>query len=121
MYDYYLGGAHNFEHDRRLAEQALGVAPWLKNLARLNRAWLRRAVLFMTQNDQRVHRTVRPTARHRDAPRRRRDPPPVILLNQRFQSIREVSLLVRLLGAGLTVTGHVHVSPRSAAMSRRPC
>jgi hypothetical protein len=47
MYDYYLGGALNFEHDRRLAEQALRVAPWLRDLARLNRTWLRRAVLFM--------------------------------------------------------------------------
>lgn len=47
MYDYYLGGAHNFEPDRRLADTALQTAPWLKDLARLNRAWLRRAVLFM--------------------------------------------------------------------------
>ncbi len=47
MYDYYLGGALNFEHDRRLGDQALQVAPWLKDLARLNRAWLRRAVSFM--------------------------------------------------------------------------
>jgi hypothetical protein len=47
MYDYYLGGAHNFEHDRQLADQALAAAPWLKDLARLNRAWLRRAVVFM--------------------------------------------------------------------------
>jgi len=49
MYDYYLGGGHNFEHDRQLADQALQVAPWLKDLARLNRAWLRRAVLFMME------------------------------------------------------------------------
>jgi hypothetical protein len=47
MYDYYLGGAHNFEHDRSLANQALAAAPWLKDLARLNRSWLRRAVVFM--------------------------------------------------------------------------
>ncbi|MGH3879945.1 MAG: SAM-dependent methyltransferase [Actinophytocola sp.] len=47
MYDYYLGGVHNFEPDRLLADKALQVAPWLKDLARLNRAWLRRAVLFM--------------------------------------------------------------------------
>jgi hypothetical protein len=47
MYDYYLGGAHNFEHDRLLADQALLVAPWLRDLARLNRTWLRRVVSFM--------------------------------------------------------------------------
>lgn len=47
MYDYYLGGAHNFALDRKLADQALQVAPWLRDLARLNRAWLRRAVEFM--------------------------------------------------------------------------
>jgi S-adenosyl methyltransferase len=50
MYDYYLGGVANFEPDRRLADQALQVAPWLKDLARLNRAWLRRAVLFMLEH-----------------------------------------------------------------------
>jgi len=44
MYDYYLGGAHNFGSDRRLAEQALAVMPWMGDAVRANRAFLRRAV-----------------------------------------------------------------------------
>jgi S-adenosyl methyltransferase len=28
MYDYHLGGAHNFEPDRVLADQVTQVAPW---------------------------------------------------------------------------------------------
>lgn len=36
MYDLWLGGSHNFEVDRRLAE----------DMARHNRSFLRRAVLF---------------------------------------------------------------------------
>lgn len=50
MYDYYLGGSHNFESDRALATQVEQVAPWVKQVARINRAWLRRVVDFlMTQ------------------------------------------------------------------------
>jgi hypothetical protein len=48
MYDYHLGGAHNFEPDRMLAGQVEQVAPWVKDVARINRAWLRRVVDFMT-------------------------------------------------------------------------
>jgi hypothetical protein len=44
MYDYYLGGSHNFEADRRLAEETIRVWPDLRHLARANRAFLRRAV-----------------------------------------------------------------------------
>jgi hypothetical protein len=47
MYDYYLGGSHNFESDRELATQVETVAPWVKDIARINRAWLRRAVDFL--------------------------------------------------------------------------
>lgn len=47
MYDFHLGGSHNFEADRALAEQVTQVAPWVKDVARINRAWLRRAVDFM--------------------------------------------------------------------------
>lgn len=46
-YDYYLGGAHNFAADRELAERARQVLPCVAAVARLNRAFLRRAVLHM--------------------------------------------------------------------------
>jgi S-adenosyl methyltransferase len=49
MYDFYLGGAHNFEPDRVLAAQVEQVAPWVKHVARINRAWLHRAVGFMME------------------------------------------------------------------------
>lgn len=48
MYDYHLGGGHNFEPDRALADQVAQVAPWVKDVARINRAWLRRVVDFLT-------------------------------------------------------------------------
>ncbi|GAB1513427.1 SAM-dependent methyltransferase [Actinophytocola sp. KF-1] len=47
MYDYYLGGSHNFESDRALAAQVEQVAPFVKDIARINRAWLRRVVDFL--------------------------------------------------------------------------
>jgi hypothetical protein len=47
MYDYYLGGAHNFETDRAMADKILGVYPDLALAARANRAFLRRAATFL--------------------------------------------------------------------------
>lgn len=47
MYDYYLGGSHNFESDRGLAAQVEQVAPFVKDIARINRAWLRRVVEYL--------------------------------------------------------------------------
>jgi len=47
MYDYFLGGSHNFAVDRELAEQVLAVYPDIALLARANRAFLRRAVRFL--------------------------------------------------------------------------
>jgi SAM-dependent methyltransferase len=47
VYDYYLGGSHNFAADRELAENALGAWPELPQIARANRAFLRRAVTFL--------------------------------------------------------------------------
>jgi S-adenosyl methyltransferase len=44
MYDYYLGGMHNFAADRELAEQVLAHMPEGLLLARENRSFLRRAV-----------------------------------------------------------------------------
>ena len=46
VYDYLLGGGHNFAGDRALAEKLLRLLP-ARDMARLNRAFLRRAVLFM--------------------------------------------------------------------------
>ncbi|MGW4209658.1 SAM-dependent methyltransferase [Lentzea sp. NPDC004789] len=47
IYDYLLGGGHNFAADRMLAEKVLQAQPNARTIARLNRAFLRRAVLFM--------------------------------------------------------------------------
>lgn len=46
VYDYLLGGGHNFAGDRALAEKLVTMLP-ARDMARLNRAFLRRAVLFM--------------------------------------------------------------------------
>ncbi|GIF49293.1 S-adenosyl methyltransferase [Asanoa ferruginea] len=49
IYDFYLGGAHNFAADRSLAEQAIADWPELPAIMRANRSFLRRAVRFMVQ------------------------------------------------------------------------
>lgn len=49
MYDYYLGGAHNFAIDREQAERMLAAVPHVVTGARSNRAFLRRAVRFCLQ------------------------------------------------------------------------
>lgn len=46
VYDYYLGGAHNFSVDREMAERAIGMWPDLPLIMQANRAFLRRAVRF---------------------------------------------------------------------------
>jgi SAM-dependent methyltransferase len=46
IYDYLLGGAANFETDREFAEKLLEVIPEARTAARMNRAFLRRAVRF---------------------------------------------------------------------------
>jgi len=48
MYDYYLGGSHNFAADRALAEQYMRVWPDMPHIARANRAFLHRAVTFLS-------------------------------------------------------------------------
>jgi hypothetical protein len=50
LYDYLLGGGHNFAADRELAERFLTAQPNARNIARHNRAFLRRAVLFMIES-----------------------------------------------------------------------
>ncbi|ONI84610.1 hypothetical protein ALI22I_29120 [Saccharothrix sp. ALI-22-I] len=44
VYDYYLGGAHNFAVDRKMAQQAIAMWPDLPLIMQANRAFLRRAV-----------------------------------------------------------------------------
>jgi SAM-dependent methyltransferase len=46
IYDYFLGGACNFEHDREFADKFLQILPDAELAARRNRAFLRRAVRF---------------------------------------------------------------------------
>jgi hypothetical protein len=48
MYDYLLGGSHNFAADRVAADQALRHMPELVGVMQANRAFLRRAVQFLT-------------------------------------------------------------------------
>lgn len=47
MYDYYLGGYHNFEVDREAAERVIQALPQTRALAQANRAFVRRVVDFM--------------------------------------------------------------------------
>jgi SAM-dependent methyltransferase len=47
IYDYFLGGAHNFAVDRRLAKQIAAMTPTIGQTMRSNRAFLRRAVRFL--------------------------------------------------------------------------
>ncbi|WP_268891578.1 SAM-dependent methyltransferase [Lentzea tibetensis] len=47
VYDYMLGGAHNFAVDREVGGQIEHLMPGLRNAARVNRRFLGRAVRFM--------------------------------------------------------------------------
>ena len=47
MYDYYLGGSHNFAVDRSTAQAMIAVVPDAPLMAQANRAFLRRAVQFL--------------------------------------------------------------------------
>jgi len=47
MYDYYLGGNHNFAADRAAAEQVLAALPNARAIARANRAFLANAVRYL--------------------------------------------------------------------------
>ncbi|MBP2477467.1 hypothetical protein JOF53_006339 [Crossiella equi] len=49
IYDYLLGGGHNFEMDRAAADRLLTVVP-ARDMARLNRAFLGRAVQFLAES-----------------------------------------------------------------------
>jgi SAM-dependent methyltransferase len=47
VYDYFLGGSHNFETDRRMAARLAQVMPDIGDIMRANRSFLRRAVRFL--------------------------------------------------------------------------
>ncbi|MDQ7904684.1 SAM-dependent methyltransferase [Phytohabitans sp. ZYX-F-186] len=47
VYDYFLGGMHNFDVDRRLAERVLAVAPWVQDVTHANRRFLKRLVEYL--------------------------------------------------------------------------
>ncbi len=47
VYDFYLGGSHNFAADREMARMAIGMWPELPQIMQANRAFLRRAVTYL--------------------------------------------------------------------------
>ncbi|MGH3786557.1 MAG: SAM-dependent methyltransferase [Pseudonocardiaceae bacterium] len=47
VYDYYLGGSHNFAVDRNMARQAMELWPELPLIMQANRAFLRRSVRYL--------------------------------------------------------------------------
>lgn len=49
IYDYFLGGAHNFEVDRRAAQEIIKTHPAIGLGMRANRSYLRRAVRFLCE------------------------------------------------------------------------
>jgi hypothetical protein len=49
IYDYYLGGAHNFAIDREFAKKAIAIMPDVRPLCALNRLFLRKAVRYLVQ------------------------------------------------------------------------
>jgi len=48
MYDYYIGGKNHFAADRKVAEKLLASVPSGRTGARENRAFLGRAVRYLT-------------------------------------------------------------------------
>ena len=50
VYDYLLNGSHNFAVDRALGDKIQKVMPAVRDAARINRSFLRRAVLFMVNS-----------------------------------------------------------------------
>lgn len=47
VYDYYLGGTHNFSADRDMGRSAIAIEPTVSDVARANRSFLGRVVRFM--------------------------------------------------------------------------
>ena len=53
IYDYWLGGTHNFAIDREVARGVTAVVPDTARIMQANRAFLHRAVRFLTEQGQR--------------------------------------------------------------------
>ncbi|MFJ3230771.1 SAM-dependent methyltransferase [Streptomyces sp. NPDC086787] len=49
IYDFYLGGSHNFEVDREAARRAMEFLPGLPKIMQANRAFMRRAVRYAVE------------------------------------------------------------------------
>jgi hypothetical protein len=49
IYDYLLGGTHNYEADREAIEKLLAIAPEIRDLAQANRAFLINTVQWLTE------------------------------------------------------------------------
>ncbi|MEB3371234.1 SAM-dependent methyltransferase [Saccharopolyspora mangrovi] len=49
VYDYYLGGSHNFAVDRQMGDEAIAMWPELPQIMQANRAFLRRAVHYCVE------------------------------------------------------------------------
>ncbi|XVV02182.1 SAM-dependent methyltransferase [Actinosynnema sp. CA-248983] len=49
MYDYFLGGSHNFAVDREAAQSVERIYPGMAGAARANRSFLRRAVRYLVE------------------------------------------------------------------------
>ncbi|MGW0734969.1 SAM-dependent methyltransferase [Streptomyces sp. NPDC002851] len=49
IYDFYLGGSHNFESDREAARKAMEFMPGLPKVMQANRAFMRRAVRYAVE------------------------------------------------------------------------
>ena len=49
IYDFYIGGTHNFPEDRAAAQAAIDQVPLIRPAARANRAFLGRAVRFAAE------------------------------------------------------------------------
>jgi S-adenosyl methyltransferase len=49
VYDYYLGGSHNFAVDRQMARKAIELWPDLPLIMQANRAFLRRSVRYLVK------------------------------------------------------------------------
>jgi hypothetical protein len=49
VYDYILGGAHNFDVDRRLGDELMRTSPDVAETMRANRVFLRRAVRYLAE------------------------------------------------------------------------
>jgi hypothetical protein len=50
VYDYWLGGTHNFRADQDAARALIAVEPAVRDMARANRAFLGRAVRFLARS-----------------------------------------------------------------------